>query len=179
ARSATATDASAGSRSPAFRSERAASPSPTRTLPARMSAWALVLGSARARSTRSWSRRCRDALPRAFRVAVALTPVSWHSPLHRGSPRREEPPVNQPVTLAAAAILNVIIGLSGLAVGLTLVAALPAMAAASDVAFGDGIVIVIPLYGLAATLGGIGTWRRSWVGWTLVAAVDGLGLGVL
>jgi hypothetical protein len=87
--------------------------------------------------------------------------------------------VNQPVTLAAAAILNVIIGLSGLAVGLTLVAALPAMAAASDVAFGDGIVIVIPLYGLAATLGGIGTWRRSWVGWTLVAAVDGLGLGVL
>ena len=87
--------------------------------------------------------------------------------------------MNQPITLAAAAILNVIIGLSGLAVGLTLVAALPAMAAASDVAFGDGIVIVIPLYGLAATLGGIGTWRRSWVGWTLAAAADGLGLGVL
>src|SRR4029079_12535329 len=122
---------------------------------------------------------CRDALPRAFCVAVALTPVSWHSPLHRGSPRREELPLNQPITLAAAAILNVIIGLSGLAVGLTLVAALPAMAAASDVAFGDGIVLVIPLYGLAATLGGIGTWRRSWVGWTLAAAVDGLGLGVL
>ena len=72
-----------------------------------------------------------------------------------------------------------IIGLSGLAVGLTLVAALPAMAAASDVAFGDGIVLLIPLYGLAATLGGIGTWRRSWVGWTLAAAVDVLGLGVL
>jgi len=87
--------------------------------------------------------------------------------------------VNQPTPLAAAAILNVIIGLSGLAVGLTLVVALPAMAAASDVAFGDEIVIVIPLYGLAATLGGIGTWRRLWVGWTLAAAVDALGLGVL
>ena len=85
--------------------------------------------------------------------------------------------MNQPIPLAAAAILNVIIGLSGLAVGLTLVLALPAMAAASDVAFGDEIVI--PLYGLAATLGGIGTWRRLWVGWTLAAAVDVLGLGVL
>ena len=87
--------------------------------------------------------------------------------------------MNQPITLAAAAILNVIIGLSGLVVGLTLVVALPAMAAASDVAFGGEIVIVIPLYGLAATLGGIGTWRRFWVGWTLAAAVDALGLGVL
>ena len=48
--------------------------------------------------------------------------------------------MNQPITLAAAAILNVIIGLSGLVVGLTLVVALPTMAAASDVAFGDVIV---------------------------------------
>ena len=71
-----------------------------------------------------------------------------------------------------------IIGLSGLFVGLTLVVALPNMAG-TDVAFGDEFVIVIPLYGLAATLGGIGTWRRSWVGWTLAAAVDALGLGVL
>ena len=36
--------------------------------------------------------------------------------------------MNQPITLAAAAILNVIIGLSGLFVGLTLVVALPNMA---------------------------------------------------
>jgi hypothetical protein len=88
--------------------------------------------------------------------------------------------VNQPITLAAAAILNVIIGLSGLFVGLTLVVALPNMAG-TDVAFGDEFVIVfvIPLYGLAATLGGIGTWRRFWIGWTLAAAVDALGLGVL
>ena len=87
--------------------------------------------------------------------------------------------MNQPITLAAAAILNVIIGLSGLVVGLTLVVALPTMAATSDLAFGDELLIVIPLYGLAATLGGIGTWRRFWVGWTLAAAVDALGLGVL
>jgi hypothetical protein len=88
--------------------------------------------------------------------------------------------VTQPITLAAAAILNVIIGLSGLFVGLTLVVALPNMGA-TDVAFGDAFVfvIVIPLYGLAATLGGIGTWRRYWVGWTLAVAVDALGLGVL
>ena len=69
-------------RSPAFRSIRAASPSPTRTLPARISAWALARVSARPRSTRSWSRRWR-----ADRSAVArLTRLSWHSRLHHGSP---------------------------------------------------------------------------------------------
>ena len=44
---------------------------------------------------------------------------------------------------------------------------------------GVEIVFAIPIYGLAATLGGIGTWRRSWVGWMLAVAVDALGLGVL
>jgi len=87
--------------------------------------------------------------------------------------------MNQPPTLAAAAILNVIIGLSGLVVGLTLFVAIPAMAAASDVGFGAELVFGVPLYGLAATLGGIGTWRRLWVGWTLAVVVDGLGLAVL
>jgi hypothetical protein len=87
--------------------------------------------------------------------------------------------VNQPITLAAAAILNVIIGLSGLFVGLTLLLAIPNMRG-TDVAFGDELVFVaIPLYGLAATVAGIGTWRRMWVGWTLAVVIDGLGLAVL
>jgi len=78
-----------------------------------------------------------------------------------------------------ASIITVFVAVV-LFVGLTLVMALPNMGA-TDVAFGDAftLVIVIPLYGLAATLGGIGTWRRFWVGWTLAVAVDGLGLGVL
>jgi hypothetical protein len=83
------------------------------------------------------------------------------------------------MTLVGAAILNVIIGLSGLVVGLTMVAAVPGVAASSDMLVGVEIVFAIPIYGLAATLGGIGTWRRSWVGWTLAVAVDALGLGVL
>jgi hypothetical protein len=87
--------------------------------------------------------------------------------------------VDRPPTLAAAAFLNVIIGISGLIVGLTLLAALPGVAASSDVVVGAEILFGIPLYGLAATLGGIGTWRRSWVGWTLALVVDGVGLGVL
>ena len=87
--------------------------------------------------------------------------------------------MNQPMTLVGAAILNVIIGLSGLVVGLTMVAAVPGVAASSDMLVGVEIVFAIPIYGLAATLGGIGTWRRSWVGWMLAVAVDALGLGVL
>ena len=87
--------------------------------------------------------------------------------------------MNQPMTLVGAAILNVIIGLSGLVVGLTMVAAVPGVAASSDMLVGVEIVFAIPIYGLAATLGGIGTWRHSWVGWTLAVTVDGLGLGVL
>ena len=87
--------------------------------------------------------------------------------------------MNRPPTLAAAAILNVIIGLSGLAVGLTLLAALPSVAASANSLAGAQILVGIPLSGLAATLGGIGTWQRSRVGWALALAVDGLGLAVL
>ena len=72
---ATATGASAGRRGrPACGRARAASPSPTRTLPARTSAWARLRVSTRPRSTSSWSSRIARA---AF--AVGLTRLSWHS----------------------------------------------------------------------------------------------------
>jgi len=54
------------------------------------------------------------------------------------------------MTLVGAAILNVIIGLSGLVVGLTMVAAVPGVAASSDMLVGVEIVFAIPIYGLAA-----------------------------
>ena len=74
-------------RSPGLRSRRAASPSPTRTLPASTSACARVRVSTRPRSTRSWSSRTRG------RLAVAgLTRLSWHSGLHRGSTGRRVHP---------------------------------------------------------------------------------------
>ena len=57
----TATVVAASIRSPGLRSRRAASPSPTRTLPASTSACARLRVSARPRSTSSWSSRTRGA----------------------------------------------------------------------------------------------------------------------
>ena len=83
------------------------------------------------------------------------------------------------MTLVAAAILNIVIGVSGLVVGLTLIGALAGAAAASDLAIWSDLLLGIPVYGLFALLGGIGVWRGSWVGWTLALAVDLVGLAVL
>ena len=51
--------------------------------------------------------------------------------------------MNQPITLAAAAILNVIIGLSGLFVGLTLVVASIGIAVPSDTPTAAALGIVV------------------------------------
>ena len=76
------------SRSPGLRSSRAASPSPTLTLPARTSACARLRDSTRPRSTSSWSSRTRGAW-RSWRSGRGgLTRLSWHSPLHRDSRSR-------------------------------------------------------------------------------------------
>src|SRR4029079_9580208 len=77
----TTTVAGAAMRSPGLWSRRAASPSPTRTLPARIRAWARVRDAARPPSTRSWSRRTRVALPGREQL-TACTDLSWHSPMH-------------------------------------------------------------------------------------------------
>ena len=86
--------------SPGLRSRRAASPSPTRTLPASTRAWPLLRVSASPRSTSSSSSRTR-----VFRPTVDRTTVSWHSPLHAaslggaapcGRPPRPVPSVSSP-----------------------------------------------------------------------------------
>ncbi len=89
--------------------------------------------------------------------------------------------MNQPITLAAAAILNVIIGLSGLFVGLTLVVASIGIAVPSDTptAAALGIVVGILIYGVLAIAGGVGVWRRSRRGWWLALLTDAAGLSVL
>ena len=110
-RSVSASGVAASTRSPALRSRRAASPSPTLTLPASTSAWAFARVSARPRSTRSWSRRRRADFP--VDVEVGLTRLSWHSPLHRGSPsgsaatpplraRRQVSPAPRPIATSVS-----------------------------------------------------------------------------
>ena len=62
---------------PACGRSRAASPSPTRTLPARTSAWARLRDSASPRSTSSWSSRMR----------CGFGPQARGSPAYRGTAR--------------------------------------------------------------------------------------------
>src|SRR4051794_16909194 len=83
---ATSTGASRATRSPALMSWRAASPSPTRTFPARTSDCARDRVGASPRSTRSWSRRTR------LGDGAGMT-LSWHTPLtaHVSGPRPPRP----------------------------------------------------------------------------------------
>ena len=77
---ATVTVTSRPTRSPALRSWRAPSPSPTRTCPASRSAWARERVGANPRSSRSWSRRTRLA------VAAGMVPIVAQ-PAYRGRMR--------------------------------------------------------------------------------------------
>lgn len=82
------------------------------------------------------------------------------------------------VVLAVAVVLLLVIGLSGLSVGLGLMVLMANVVGStwSGIAIGAGIA----LYGLAAVIGGIGIWlRRSRRGWWLAVATILLGMGVL
>jgi hypothetical protein len=87
--------------------------------------------------------------------------------------------MKRPATLEAAALANVMIGVSGLAVGLTLFAAMAAAAVSSGALVGIPLILSIPAYGALATAGGIGLWRRSRLGWRVALVADLIGLGVL
>src|SRR6185503_5751687 len=111
--------------------------------------------SASPRSTRSWSRRRRGP-----RTPTLLTRLSWHSGLHRRSSVRwrwRSPRV--PIVRLVAVGLTLLIGLSGLAAGLELLANLPRSPSGPEwtgIAIGGGIAA----YGIATIVGAVGTWRR-------------------
>ncbi|MFL5724937.1 MAG: hypothetical protein ACJ77F_01220 [Chloroflexota bacterium] len=87
--------------------------------------------------------------------------------------------MNRPATLVGGALINVVIGISGIIVGLSLVGAMTAANVSSGATRSVTIVLGIPVYGLLAAAGGIGVWMRSRAGWGLAVAVDVVGLGVL
>jgi hypothetical protein len=84
---------------------------------------------------------------------------------------------DRPSTLLLAAVLLLIIGLSGLAAGVTIVAA---MANGPVVPFaGVGIGLGVAGYGVLATVAGIGLLGRHRSFWWLAVATIGSGLTLL
>jgi hypothetical protein len=91
--------------------------------------------------------------------------------------------VARPSVLVAGAVLSLVIGLSGVGVGLTFIGAAlsgPRGGFAPEVAeAGLRIGLGIGGYGFLVTVGAVGVWRRSWPGWWLAVATLGLGLVTL
>ena len=109
-----------------------------------------------------------------------VTGLSWHSRLRGDSPRRYDPAMTgRPATLIAAAVMLIVIGISGVAAGADFLA-LPASDLGSDVIrAGLAMGALIAGYGAAATIAGIGVvLRRRWAWWLGVATMLG-GLGLL
>lgn len=91
--------------------------------------------------------------------------------------------VARPSVLVAGVVLSLVIGLSGVGVGLTFIGAglsgsrggfAPEVAEA-----GLRMGLGIGGYGFLVTAGAVGVWRRSWPGWWLAVAALGLGLVTL
>ena len=94
-------------------------------------------------------------------------------------------PVARPVSLVLAAALHLVIGLSGMAVGASLLSAAADSGLASvgispnDAIALRAIVVGILLYGALEVVAAIGIWRRAVWGWTMALVVDLAGLVVL
>jgi len=83
-----------------------------------------------------------------------------------------------PIVRLVAVGLTLLIGLSGLAAGLELLANLPRSPSGPEwtgIAIGGGIAA----YGIATIVGAVGTWRRSRVGWWIAVGVIAVGLAAL
>jgi hypothetical protein len=83
-----------------------------------------------------------------------------------------------PIVRLVAVGLTLLIGLSGLAAGLELLANLPASPSGPEwtaIAIGGGIAV----YGIATIVGAVGTWRRSRVGWWIAVGAIAVGLAAL
>ena len=91
--------------------------------------------------------------------------------------------VPRPSVLVAGVVLSIVIGLSGVGVGLTFVGAAlsgPGGGFAPEIAeAGLRLGLGIAGYGFLVTAGAVGVWQRSWRGWWLVVAALGLGLVTL
>jgi len=83
-----------------------------------------------------------------------------------------------PIVRLVAVGLTLLIGLSGLAAGLELLANLPRSPSGpvwTGIAIGGGIAV----YGIATIVGAVGTWRRSRVGWWIAVGAIAVGLAAL
>jgi hypothetical protein len=91
--------------------------------------------------------------------------------------------VARPSVLVAGVVLSIVIGLSGVGVGLTFLgAALSGLGGgfAPELAeAGLRLGIGFGAYGFLVTAGAVGVWRRSWPGWWLAVAALGLGFVTL
>ena len=91
--------------------------------------------------------------------------------------------VPRPSVLVAGVVLSIVIGLSGVGVGLTFIGAAlsgPRGGFAPEIAeAGLRLGLGIGGYGVLVTAGGVGVWQRSWPGWWLAVAALGVGLVTL
>jgi hypothetical protein len=91
--------------------------------------------------------------------------------------------VARPSVLVAGVVLSIVIGLSGVGVGLTFLGAAlsgPGGGFAPEIAeAGLRLGIGFGGYGFLVTAGAVGVWRRSWPGWWLAVAALGLGFVTL
>lgn len=89
----------------------------------------------------------------------------------------------RPSVLVAGVVLSIVIGLSGVGVGLTFIGAAlsgPRGGFAPEIVeAGLRLGVGIGGYGFLVTTGAVGVWQRSWPGWWLAVVTLGLGLVTL
>jgi hypothetical protein len=118
--------------------------------------------------------RSRGAHPRIVAQPASLRLISFGTE-----------PMNRPLTLIGAVVLNLLIGLVGIFLGLFFVWAFlngdhERIGISPSAAIPARIIIFgTPICGALAVIGAVGTWGRSVRGWWLSVAVDLVGLAFL
>jgi hypothetical protein len=93
--------------------------------------------------------------------------------------------IDRPISLQWAVAIHLLIGLSGVAAGLPLVAGVLSGAldqlepTQRDVLVGWAIALGVLGYGVLEVVGAVGMWRGRRPGWWLALIVDGMGLAIL